>query len=562
MDVVAAAVEWIAHDPDEQDRRALQALVDRADDPQARAELDQAMGDRLVFGTAGLRGRMGPGPNRMNTATVTTATAGLCAVLTESIDRPRIVIGYDARHRSAEFARTAAGVATAAGCEVLMMPLALPTPLLAFAVQRLAADAGIMITASHNPAPDNGYKVYLGGHTVSAAERGAQLVSPTDEMVMASIEAAGWADEIPVSDGWTVLGEEIVEEYLAAAHELAARFGATTTALAGLRVVLTAMHGVGYAVAAGLLEQFGATVLPVEAQREPDPDFPTVAFPNPEEPGALDLALDLARTEAADLVVALDPDADRCAFAVPDRFGHWRQLTGDEVGSLLAWFLADHLPSSADRPPVFARSIVSGSMIDAIGAAHGIPVHQTLTGFKWIARAPGMVFGYEEAIGYCLNPDAVRDKDGITAGLVGCLMVAESRAGDRTIDEVLDELDLSHGLHLTAPLTFRVDDLSLIQAGLARLASAPPETLGGFPVTQVVDLENGYLGLASTPGHRIENEQGDRVVVRPSGTEPKLKCYLEVRQPVASRDQLEPARAIATARLELIREDLTRVLGL
>lgn len=560
MDVVAAAVEWIAHDPDERDRQDLRALVAHADDPAVHAELTSAMSSRLVFGTAGLRGRMGPGPNRMNTATVTTATAGLCAVLSDHSPRPRIVIGHDARHRSAEFATTAAGVATAADCEVMMMPRALPTPLLAFAVQHLGADAGIMITASHNPAPDNGYKVYLGGRTVPAPERGAQLVSPTDEAVMAAIMAAGWPDEIPTGSGWTVLGEEIVDQYLAAAHELAARLGAGPRPLAGLRVVLTAMHGVGYPLAEALLGTSGATVLPVLAQRDPDPDFGTVAFPNPEEPGALDLALEVARAQRADLVIALDPDADRCALAVPDRTGRWRQLTGDETGSLLAWYLADHLPQSPGRPWVFARSIVSGSMIDAIGAAHHIPVRQTLTGFKWITRTPGMVFGYEEAIGYCLNPDAVRDKDGITTGLVAGLLVAELRASSRVVDDVVDELDLAHGLHLTAPLTFRMDDSQLIRSALARLADAPPSSLGGSPVVELINLESGYLGLAATPGWRIENQRGDRVVVRPSGTEPKLKCYLEVRQPVSSRAQLRQARDIARARLEIIRDDLTRLL--
>lgn len=567
MDVVAAAERWIAHDPDPSDRKTLSEWVGRAKrgDAGALDRITGAMTGRLFFGTAGLRGEMGPGPNRMNTAIVATATAGLCAVLGQMAEHPRMVIGFDARHRSAQFARTAAGVATAARCDVMVMPRALPTPLLAFAVRHLGADAGIMVTASHNPAADNGYKVYLGGRIVAAHERGVQLVDPMDSRVMAAIEEIGWADEVPVADdGWRVLDETIVDEYLAAAGKLAGRLGVDQDQMTRLAVVLTAMHGVGAPVATRLLESAGVSRLyPVAAQCSPDPDFPTIAFPNPEEAGALDLACDKAREVKADLVVALDPDADRCAVAVPDRSGAWRQLSGDQLGALFAQHLAAKIPvgEGGGEPPVFARSLVSGSMCDAIAAAHGITARQSLTGFKWIVRGPGVVYGYEEAIGYCLDPEVVRDKDGITAGLIACAMVAELTAKGRSVDDLLDDLDVAHGLHVTAPLTFRVADRSVIVAGLERLAADPPTGLGGHQVSEFADLSLGYRGLPATVGYRIESTVGDRVVVRPSGTEPKLKCYVEVREPVSGREALGAARRRAADRLALIREELTAVLG-
>ena len=570
MQAAASAREWIEHDPDAGDRAELRSLVDRAESGDRRAadELDDRMSGMLRFGTAGLRGAIGAGPNRMNTAVVIRATAGLCAVLRRTVgDDIHVVIGHDARHRSWEFARTVAGVVVAAGGRAFLLPHATPTPVLAFAINDLDTDAGVMITASHNPARDNGYKVYLGGRMVTGPGRGAQLVSPLDEQIMAAIEASGPADGIPVTaGGWQMLDESVEDSYLSAALALNTRLATLSKAseqVDGLRVVLTAMHGVGAELASRVLGAIGVADLQlVAAQREPDPDFPTVAFPNPEEPGALDLAITLARQISADLVVALDPDADRCSLAVPDGSvdGGWRQLTGDQVGALLGEYLGACY--AGDKHRVLARSIVSSSLLDAIAAEHRLGSAQTLTGFKWIARTPGLVYGYEEALGYCVNPQAVRDKDGITAALVGCRLAASLKQAGRSMLDLLDDLAVRHGLHATAPLTFRVDEAEQITAALRRLAAAPPSSLGGSRVREFVNLMDGYLGLPPTPGYRLETERGDRVVVRPSGTEPKLKCYLEVVEEVAGREQLANAKAAAAARLTQIKQELTACLGL
>lgn len=569
MRSAGSAREWIEHDPDPRDRAELQGLLARAEagDAAAAEDLDDRMSGLLVFGTAGLRGEMGAGPHRMNTAVVTIAAAGLCSVLREKAGHDfSVVVGFDARHRSSEFARTTAGVVTAAGGRAVLLPAATPTPVLAFAVNDLNADAGVMVTASHNPAADNGLKVYLGGRVVSGSGRGVQLVNPMDEQIMAAMRAAGPADGIPVAaGGWRTLDASTEDSYLEAALAFNARLASLSDASAevsGLRVVLTAMHGVGGRLGSRVLRAIGVDDLHLVAEQcEPDPEFPTVAFPNPEEPGALNLAVSLAREVDADLVVALDPDADRCALAVPDGSagGGWRQLSGDEVGVLLGEYLGRCFAGSAEQ--VMARSIVSSSLLDSIAADHGLGSTQTLTGFKWIARTPGLVFGYEEALGYCVNPEAVRDKDGITAALVACRLVASLKAAGRTMLELLDDLAVEHGLHATCPLTFRVGDPAEISAGLQRLAGAPPLSLGGSPVREFVDLADGYLGLESTPGYRLQTERGDRVVVRPSGTEPKLKCYLEVIERVHGREHLADAKSAAAARLEAIKQELTAGLG-
>ena len=596
MEAIVAATEWIGGDPDPADRAALQALIDRASggDAAARAELADAMAGPLVFGTAGLRGRVGAGRNRMNTAVVTTATAGLCTVLKQRLGPGfRVAIGYDARHRSAQFARTVAQVVVAAGGRASLLPRALPTPLLAFAVKRLAADAGVMITASHNPPADNGYKVYLGPRLAPDGLPGAQLVEPVDRQIQAAIAAAGPASGVLVADlgpsdaaqaaqpsggrpagtsrstsaaGFELLGEQIVADYCAAAAELLTdlrRRTGWTTGLAGLRVVLTAMHGVGTEVAARVLRGAGLTDLHlVAAQCAPDPDFPTVAFPNPEEPGALDLAIETARTVDADLVVALDPDADRCSLAVPDAASPagWRQLTGDQYGALLGELIG--LAHAGEQGSCLARSIVSGSLLDRIAERHGLSAAQTLTGFKWIARAPGIVYGYEEAIGYCVNPEVVRDKDGITAALAACLLAAELKRAGSSLLARWDELACKYGLYWTAPLSFRVREPALIEQGLARLAAKPPQTLAGSPVIEFSDLAEGYRGLPPAKGYRLQTAADDRVVVRPSGTEPKLKCYLEVVCPVADPAALPAAERAASERIAQIKRELGELLGL
>lgn len=556
-DVVEKARAWVAADPDARDRAELTGLIGVATsgEPAAAAELADRLAGPLTFGTAGLRGAIGAGSNRMNTAVVTTATAGLCQVLREDLgDGFHLVIGYDARHRSDEFARTVAAVAVAAGGRASLLPGPLPTPLLAYALNALDADAGVMVTASHNPPADNGYKVYLGARMAEPGGAGAQIVPPMDARIFAAIGAAGPANQVPVAtSGWELIPEQVVDDYVATTAAL-------TTDAAPLKIVLTAMHGVGTVTAIRTLAAAGfGDVTPVAEQIDPDPDFPTVAFPNPEEPGALDLAIATATEVGADLIVALDPDADRCSVAIPAGEG-WRQLSGDELGALLGEQAA--AAHHGDPSATLARSIVSSSLLGRIAAGHGVRGAETLTGFKWISRAPGLVFGFEEAIGYCVNPTVVRDKDGISAAVKTCELAAGLKAAGRTLDDQLADLAVRHGLHATSPLTFRVADLALIGEALARLRQNPPATLAGSPVSSYVDLADGYQGLPPTDGVRIATEAGDRVIVRPSGTEPKLKCYLEVVSPVAAVEQLPQARERAAERLELIKAELRSVLGL
>jgi phosphomannomutase len=572
---------WIDDDPDPTTAAELTGLLAaaRAGDQPAVDELADRFSGLLQFGTAGLRGTLGGGPHRMNRAVVIRAAAGLAGYLRgrlDGADRPaRVAIGYDARHNSQVFALDSAAVLTAAGAEVLLLPGPLPTPVLAFTVQHLDADAGIMVTASHNPAADNGYKVYLGGRVSDGAGRGAQIVPPTDAAIAAQIAQVSSVASVPRAEqGWTVLGPEVLEAYEATALSLART---SPERAAGLRLVVTAMHGVGAAVAARVLAAAGFTdVHPVAAQAEPDPDFPTVAFPNPEEPGALDLAFALAREVDADLILALDPDADRCALALHDpRTGDWRRLHGDETGALLGSAIADELrggPGQAGaggQPPTFAASIVSSRLLSRIAADAGLRFTPTLTGFKWITRAPGLVFGYEEALGYCIDPGHVRDKDGITACLRAASLAAELRLDGRTLLDRLDDLARRHGLYLTDQVAARFDDVSVIGGLVDALRTAPPATLAGSPVTSVVDLAAGTEaerdGLPPTDGIRLVAADETRVVVRPSGTEPKIKCYLEVVVPVpptADRDQVTAARQTARARLDAVAVDLRTVLGL
>ncbi|HEY0118895.1 MAG TPA: phospho-sugar mutase, partial [Cellulomonas sp.] len=423
---------WIDDDPDPATGDELSALLVAAQqgDDAARRDLVDRFSGLLQFGTAGLRGALGGGPHRMNRAVVVRAAAGLAAYLRDELEGagtpPKAVIGYDARHRSADFAHDSAAVLAAAGIEVLLLPRPLPTPVLAFAVRHLDADAGIMVTASHNPAADNGYKVYLGGRAVTGPGQGAQIVPPMDERIAARIAAVESVASVPrAQDGWTVLGEDLLDAYVAAVGALAAPDETAHARAGALRIVLTPMHGVGAAVATRVLAGAGFTdVTVVPQQAEPDPDFPTVAFPNPEEPGALDLALRLARDVDADLVLALDPDADRCAVAVVDpRTGDWRPLHGDETGALLGSDAAAHATGGT-----LAASIVSSRLLSRIAADAGLGFAATLTGFKWISRTDGLVFGYEEALGYCVAPSLVRDKDGISASLRVATLAAALKA--------------------------------------------------------------------------------------------------------------------------------------
>jgi phosphomannomutase len=547
--LTSRAESWMADDPDEDTRDELAALLDRADsDPAAAAELADRFDGRLEFGTAGLRGEVAAGPNRMNRAVVIRAAAGLASYLNDQgrggDERPgKVVVGYDARHKSDVFARDTADVLTGAGLEPMLLPRPLPTPLLAFAIRHLGCVAGVMVTASHNPPRDNGYKVYLGD--------GSQIVPPADVEISARIDAVSLASEVPRAGGWQVLGEDVVDDYLAAAAALP-----DPASPRDLRVVYTPLHGVGDETVQQAMVRAGfAAPLAVAEQAAPDADFPTVSFPNPEEPGAMDLAMALADQERADVVVANDPDADRCAVAVPSVHG-WRMLSGDEVGALLA----DHLLRRGVRG-VYATTVVSSSLLSRIAAAHSVEYVETLTGFKWIGRVPGLVFGYEEALGYCVAPELVRDKDGVTALLRVVELAAELKASGLTLLDRLDEIAATYGLHATDQLSVRVSDLALIEAAMKQLRSTPPQVLGGFAVEQIDDLTQGTETLPPTDGLRYRLADGGRVVVRPSGTEPKLKAYLEVVIPVEG-DDVDAARIAAVGRLDAIRSDVAKAAGL
>ncbi len=578
--LVDQALAWREDDPDPRTRSALDRLVARAngnaeggpaDRTAARAELLDAFTGTLEFGTAGLRGALGPGPNRMNRAVVIRAAAGLAAYLRARVPGvPRVVVGFDARTDSDVFARDTCAVMTAAGVSATVLPRPLPTPVLAFAVRSLDADAGVMVTASHNPPQDNGYKVYLGGRADPGPGCGAQIVPPADAQIAHAIATVRRTLDVPLAtDGWTALDDGILDAYLAALTDPDAgvvRPGGPRD----LDVVLTPLHGVGgdTCVRALVTAGFPAPYV-VPEQAAPDPAFPTVAFPNPEEPGAIDLALAAAAARGADLVVANDPDADRCAVAVPDPAlapqpdgsPGWRMLRGDELGALLA----DHLLArDAGRLPAGATvacSIVSSQHLARIAAAHGVRHAETLTGFKWISRVDRLVYGYEEALGYCVAPDLVRDKDGISAALVVAELAASLKARGATLLDALDALAVRDGVHATDQLAVRVADPALIADAMARLRAAGPATLGGRPVVEAVDLADGVNGLPPTDGLRYRTDGGVRVVVRPSGTEPKLKCYLEAVVPVGAAG-LQAARGEARAALAAVRTELSAMLAL
>jgi phosphomannomutase len=535
VELRAAAEAWLAEDPDPDTRAELRALLDAGDE---RAVADRFRG-RLTFGTAGLRGAMRAGPNGMNRAVVRRTTAGLAGYLRAAGGTGPVLVGYDARHKSADFARDVAAVLAGAGLDARLLPGPLPTPVLAFAVRRLGAAAGVVITASHNPPQDNGYKVYLGD--------GAQIAPPADAAIEAAIAAIGPLATVSLSDSYTVLDSTVEQAYLDAVAAL------PRTPHRDVRIVYTAMHGVGAGVFRAALARagFGEPVAVAE-QVAPDPDFPTVSFPNPEEPGAMDLALALAARVGADLVIANDPDADRCAVGFPARgeARGWRMLSGDEVGVLLA----DHLIRTGAGTGTFATTIVSSSWLRALCASRGVRYAETLTGFKWIVRAAAdLAYGYEEALGYAVAPSLVRDKDGISAALLVADLAAALHAEGRTPLDRLDELATELGLYATDQLSVRVEHAAEIAAAMARLRAAPPGTLLGRPVTTVDDL------LPDADVVRLRAD-GCRVVARPSGTEPKLKAYLEVTVPVTG--SAADARKDAATQLADLRAEVATALGL
>ncbi len=546
-DLLDRARAWVDQDPDPVTRTELESVIATVEAGGDSSDLADRFAGTLEFGTAGLRGAVGAGPNRMNRVVVLRAAAGLAAYLRShgAADGDSVVIGYDARHNSDVFARDTAEVMTGAGLKAFTLPRPLPTPLLAYAIRDLGCVAGVMVTASHNPPQDNGYKVYLGD--------GSQIVSPADEEIAQEIAGVGAVADIPRGDGGQVLDDTVLDRYLASVVKLAGGGPRDLT------IVYTPLHGVGGTTVATALKQAGFSEPHVAtAQAEPDPDFPTVSFPNPEEPGAMDLALELALEVDADIVVANDPDADRCAVAVPGGPHGWQMLRGDEVGALLAQHIL-----GLRRDGVYATSIVSSSLLGKMAASRQQLYAETLTGFKWIGRVENLAFGYEEALGYCVDPRHVRDKDGVSALLMVCDIAARAKADGRTLRDLLDDLAREHGLHATDQLSVRMDDLAAIPAVVDRLRDHPPTSLGGLAVEGVDDLSLGSEHLPPTIGLRFRLADHGRVVVRPSGTEPKIKCYLEVVVPVSDEDGgVDAARIAAVGRLDAIRGDVQAAAGL
>ena len=628
-DVLERAHAWLAQDPDGETRTELRALIEAAEsgDEAAVDELADRFSTRLAFGTAGLRGALGAGSNRMNRVLVAQAAAGLAAYVREQAglppvasaasdaagdadadggvaaqdasadaeqadaavdegtadaageraaeasedaedaaetpdaavdthlpdapelteppstdaleaegpevpgildEAPIVVIGYDGRRNSDVFARDSAEIFAGAGLRAILLPRLLPTPVLAFAVRHFGAAAGVMVTASHNPPDDNGYKVYLGG-----ADGGSQIVSPADAEIaahIARVAEVGDISTLPRSLAFEVATESVVDEYVAATAAVApAPAGAD-----GLTWVYTAMHGVGWETLSHILEAAGYPApVPVSAQLEPDGAFPTVAFPNPEEPGAMDLAFEAAREAGAELVIANDPDADRLAVALPDDAaeGGWRRLTGNEIGLLLGWRAARLATAGGAAPEgaSLACSLVSSPGLQTVAEHYGLGFHATLTGFKWISRAPGIVFGFEEALGYLVNPDTVRDKDGISAAVAILGMVTEARGRGATLADLLTEFEEQFGAFASDQISIRVDDVSQITGIMAALRARHPESVGEVAVDRIDDLQEGVDDLPPGDVLRLWLADGSRVVVRPSGTEPKLKLYLDVR---------------------------------
>jgi len=533
QELIERARSWIEADPDPDTRRELESIVAAGD----IEELEARMGATLQFGTAGIRGEVGAGSGRMNRAVVIRTTAGLASYLAA---RGRtglpVVLGYDARTSSRRFAADAAGVLVAAGFEVRYFERTAPTPLVAFAARDLGATAAVVVTASHNPPADNGYKVY--------DANGAQIVPPVDGEIAAAIAAVGPANRVPRADGalegdvpGAVALRDMEDRYL----EAVARFRGRPPAGPSPRIAYSAMHGVGGRLLVRVLRSAGhESVVAVPEQFEPDGAFPTVAFPNPEEPGAMDLVEALGTAERAGLVLANDPDADRLAVSVPDGEG-WRRLSGNEIGVLLADFVLRRMSNGGGD--LVVNSIVSSPMLGAVAAAYGARWEQTLTGFKWIANAAldleatglRFVFGYEEALGFTVGP-VVRDKDGISAAVwFADLVAAEAEHGRTVLDRLRDLWD-EHGLWRSAQHSVwreGPDGARDIAAAMGMLRTDPPSEVAGRPVVSVTDYAEGASDrprwLPATNLVVFGFEGGSRVLARPSGTEPKLKFYADVR---------------------------------
>ena len=514
--LLAEVQAWIADDPDPKTAAELTRLVADGDE----ATLNKYFAGFLQFGTAGLRGPIGPGPSCMNRAVVGRTAAGLVAYMKER-GMTRVVIGRDARYGSEDFTQESAEIFSGAGFEVFVLPRPLPTPVLAFATLDLKCDVGVMVTASHNPPQDNGYKVYIGPTADGIDYAASQIISPTDGFIAKKIDAIKSLAGQTRGSKWTVLDDAVVDKYIARTAKLAPRPGS-------LKIVYTAMHGVGTETLEKAFAEAGfPKLILVSEQSQPDPGFPTVAFPNPEEPGAIDLALAKAREVGADLVIANDPDADRCAAAVNDPNGGWRMLRGDELGVIFGEWIARSF-ATEKRTGSFGNSIVSSSALGKIAAHYGIDFKEVLTGFKWLAKIEDLAFGYEEAIGYAVDSSTVNDKDGISAALFLAQIATDLNAQGKTLVDLLNEVWNRHGFHGTEQISIRVSDMTRIADLLAGLRKNPPAEIAGRSVSSIDDLAAPKDGLPPTDGLRIWLDGGIRIIIRPSGTEAKMKCYIEV----------------------------------
>jgi len=550
---------WIEQDPDAVTKSQLTELVNAAQTDQAALlELQDAFSAPLEFGTAGLRGALGAGPNRMNRVTVLQAASGLAHYLVQQgFSGRKVVIGFDARYNSDVFADDTARVMSGAGLEPVIFSHVVPTPVLAFAIRHLGACAGVMVTASHNPPQDNGYKVYLGD--------GRQIVSPVDEQISKLIKTVTDVREIVQGSPGTFVSDDVVETYTSLTSQLIMSGPITDAQRKSVTSVYTAMHGVGWKTLQSVFSASGFNEPnAVLEQRDPDPAFPTVAFPNPEEKGALDIAIALAKKNSVDVLLANDPDADRFAAAVSNSSGDWVTLRGDQIGSLLGWWMIERVKlTGSNLSGTFANSIVSSMMLESIAKSAGLEYESTLTGFKWVSRVNNLTFGYEEALGYCVDPDNVSDKDGISAAAMFMEMLAHLKSQEKTIWRVLDELALAHGLHATDQVSVRVTSSDQVALTMAGIRNTPPTKFGGLQVSSIDDLAIGLGGLPQTDAviiHLAGNDQIQkaRVIVRPSGTEPKIKCYLEV---VVRGEDLGIAQQTADNELKSLAADARPLLG-
>lgn len=561
--LTVAATVWRDQDPDPETRAELDALISGvgSGDSAAFASLYSRFERRLEFGTAGLRGELAAGPNRMNRVLVAQAAAGFAAFLLSRESEPSVVIGYDGRKNSRVFATDTAELMSGAGVRAILLPRLLPTPVLAFAVRHLGVSAGVMVTASHNPPNDNGYKVYLG-----KADEGSQIVAPTDAEIASHIERVAstmLVQNLPRSTEYEIAGEEVLDEYvrrtvaLAQPPERAPRF------------VYTAMHGVGWETARRVFADAGFGEPTVVAEQiEPDPTFATVAFPNPEEPGALDLSYATASAANAELIIANDPDADRLAVAIPDGSGGWHRLSGNDVGSLLGWRAAERLLAECDAVAavggdvastshgVLAASIVSSPALAEIARQYHLDYVDTLTGFKWVSRVPGLSFGYEEALGYLVDPDKVRDKDGISAALDFLSLVSELAARGESVQDHQRAFAARFGAFASGQVSVRVTELSDIPRIMNSLRTNPPRQLGTVLVDHIDDFIDGFENFPPGDILRLWLEDGSRVIVRPSGTEPKVKVYLDASSTEGTATQRISAAQSAVDALESAVRDL------